>query len=317
VTATAVLGDGPLAGLPGGMPDLEALREQARGRGDGKPEQRTEVRAMVMITDDAGDGGGGGDLRGPAGGLGLGGAMPPVLTDDSGRFAIRGLRQGRYDLVAEGMRGTARGLRPGVEPGDDTTVQLHALTRIDGMVTQAGAPVAQFQVQVTGPTWRRKSVRDERGRFSIHGVDPGEYAIEVTSAEGKGQATVTVAPGQPAEVAIELATMSTVSGIVVDAEGQPVAGAMVLLGSGSLGGEGDEAGHGEVSLMVMDDDDPTRTDGQGGFRLRAGAGKHILMVMSEGSPGPLVMRPIEVKPGEDLDLGKLEPGRARLGQRNP
>ena len=32
------------------------------------------------------------------------GELPPVLTDSEGKFEITGLRDGEYDLVAEGMR---------------------------------------------------------------------------------------------------------------------------------------------------------------------------------------------------------------------
>jgi hypothetical protein len=230
---------------------------------------------------------------------------PPVLTDDAGRFEIRGLRRGEYDLMAEGLRGTARGFASGVSTGDDATVKLVALTRIDGAVTQDGKPVTLFRVEVQGPSMRFKSVRSDDGTFVIHRVDPGSYTVRVTSAEGAGEAKIDVVAGTAAEVAIDLASMVMVTGQVVDKDGAPVAGAMVLLGSGSIGG-------GDMEITMTSDEEPSVTDDDGRFRLRAAIGNHLLIVLGADHQ-PLLMKPIDVT--GDLDLGVLKQSGMKLGQR--
>jgi hypothetical protein len=287
-------------GSHGPMPGM-GLRD-GDGDGDGDGEETTvQMGAMVVVADeDGGDDIGGGF----GGGLSMRGT-PPVLTDDAGRFEIRGLRRGEYDLMAEGLRGTARGFASGVSTGDDATVKLVALTRIDGAVTQDGKPVTLFRVEVQGPSMRFKSVRSDDGTFVIHRVDPGSYTVRVTSAEGAGEAKIDVVAGTAAEVAIDLASMVMVTGQVVDKDGAPVAGAMVLLGSGSIGG-------GDMEITMTSDEEPSVTDDDGRFRLRAAIGNHLLIVLGADHQ-PLLMKPIDVT--GDLDLGVLKQSGMKLGQR--
>jgi protocatechuate 3,4-dioxygenase beta subunit len=308
VTATRQTTLGGMPGMPEGMPGMPEGGHDGEGEGEG--EDRMEVRAMVVVAD-GGDGDDAGGGPGGFGGLGLGlggGSAPPALTDSNGKFEITGLRKGTYDLMAEGLRGTARGFERGVDTGSNARVELVALTRIDGKVTAAGKPVSVFTVRLSGAAMREKAVRDDGGTFSIHRIDPGQYTVEVSSADGKGEAQVTVVAGQPAEVSIDLASMSEVTGQVVDDEGNPVAGAMVLLGKGTAG---------NVSVMMVDGDEPTTTGQDGKFRMQAAAGKHLLIVMGGDSPGPLVVKEIEVKDGQDLALGTLKPQRPGMGKPAP
>ena len=258
------------------------------GEGDGEVrEERVEVMTMVMVADDE-EGGGG--LGG-----GFGSSVAPVLTDDRGRFEITGLRHGDYDLMAEGMRGSARGFTKGVATGSEVSIRLLALTRIDGVVTLAGEPVERFHVALSGASHRAKDVRDSGGKFALHRVDPGLYTVEVTSDEGSGRAEVEVATGKVSEVEIELVTMARITGKVVTADGQPVVGAMVLLGAG---------GNGEMEISMVAGEEPARTGADGSFEVRAGRGKHLVLVLGEDSHQPLAMRPVEVL-GADIDLGVM------------
>ncbi len=264
---------------------LPPPRSDANGE---RHQERVEVMTMVTV---AGDGDGGGGFGG-----GFGGSLPPVLTDRDGRFELTGLRRGRYDLMAEGLGGTARGFASGVDTGSDVTIAMVALTRIDGVVTRDGAPVSRFRIELDGPSSRSKDVRDPDGKFSLHRVDPGNYTVTAISDDGRGQAPATVTAGQVTDVSIELAVMARITGTVVGADGRPVAGAMVVLGSG---------GEGEVRVAMLGDEPPARTGSDGRFEVRAGPGKHLLLVMGEDSPRPLVVHPFAVAGEPEIDLGTL------------
>ena len=82
-------------------------------------------------------------LHGPDGNLFPGeiGDSEPVLTDANGNFVIDHLRPRAYTLVAEGPRAASRGEKPGVKPGDTTTIELQSLGALTGHVKLRGRPV--------------------------------------------------------------------------------------------------------------------------------------------------------------------------------
>jgi hypothetical protein len=256
---------------------------------DGGGSRRREVRKEVMafVTND--DGGGGG----------FSGSLPPVLTDSEGRFEIRNLRHGKYDLVGEGLKGTARGFLRGVETGDDVVVKLHSLARIEGLVTFGGEPVPEFRVELSGKSLRAKQVRDKQGKFVFFRVDPGEHVIKVSSKQGSGEIEATVAAGQPTKVTIELERLVAVRGRVVAPDGAPIAGAMVT--------SSPRREDGNVEIRILADDTTPTTDAEGRFEIGLRPGKYTLIVLGTDKPGPAVMKPITVV-DTDLNVGTLTAG---------
>lgn len=280
MTALSMGGPPPGAPPPGAGPGPGPRS----GDDDGQPEQVT-AHSMMVVTDD-GDGGGG---------MGMGVSARSVLTDADGRFEIRDLRRGKYELVGEGLRGAARGFLHAVDTGSDVTLRLVSLARIEGTVTRAGAPVEQFRVELTGPSRRSKTVRDPSGKFQVRFVDPGHYQLRVTGGDATAEVGVDVEAGKPAKVQVDLHEQLHVRGKVADATGAPVVGAMVIASA--------DHGDGRVEINIMSDDAPPTTGPDGRFEIGVDPGKYRVLVIGQDSPQPLAMKPVEVT--GDVDLGTI------------
>jgi protocatechuate 3,4-dioxygenase beta subunit len=135
-----------------------------------------------------------------------------TVTDDRGRFVFDHLAAGRYTLVAEkpGFVRTFYGSRrPGRGPAmpiavaeaqrlADVTVKLLPGAVIAGTVTdEHGAPIASAQVSarqplfvsgertlVEPPSPVQYATTDDRGRYRLYGLPPGEYTVFASGASG-------------------------------------------------------------------------------------------------------------------------------------
>lgn len=289
VALTVELDDGVIRGVvknADGTPRADAwvtaalrpdeLLAAARPPGDGD----NEISTQIIVTDD---------------GSGVGGTTP-VVTDDQGRFELRGLRRGVYDVAAEADRGALRGRTEQVATGTATTVTLAGLSKLTGTVTAGGAPVVDFTVEILQPPHgagrRQRSFQDAGGRFGFERLDPGTYKVRVTSAAGDGTAEVVVEPGKDATVTVAVVASAIVRGRVVGADGKPVAGRPILSMPAI-------EGHGAFTV----DGPPNTTDADGRFELPVEPGKRELLVLGAGSPR--TGKVFEVVAGQELDLGTI------------
>ena len=283
VAITVEANDGAIEGVvvgPDGAPVADAWVTVASAIDPlAELDRRGESRVMIAVVDE------GGGRRA--------GEIPPVLTGDDGRFAVRGLRRGTYRVQAEGLQGGARGAIDGVTTGSDVTVTLARLARIVGTVTIAGAPVTDYVVVATGPTEKRRDVHDDEGEFTLAGLEPGSYQVEARTPRGNGRATVTVEAGKDATVAIAVEAPGTITGTVVDEAGAPIAGRMVLVTPRQAAGE----------MRIELDAPPPTTGADGAFSVDSDAGARTLIVM--GPQGPVVRKDVDVVGGKTLALGTL------------
>lgn len=231
-------------------------------------------------------------------------AEKPVLTDGDGRFRVENLREGLYELEAEGLRGGARGSAEEVRTGSSVTIRLEGLGGVTGVVTRGGQPVTSYVVHASGDGGgRRMQVANPEGRYRLTRLDPGDYQLSVTSPSGRSQADVTIASSEIQERDLSLIAYGSVSGVAVDARtGEPLADYPVFAHI-----EGDDSALGEAMFNVVKGDGP-RTDEEGRFRVgRLGSGKGQLWLMDDRNQGftPIVTHSFELPPGEDLDLGTL------------
>lgn len=259
--------------------DLEAMVESmARGR-DGDDAPRSTM--MRVEARDDGDGGG----------LGGASAFPPALTDAQGRFAIRNLPKGRYDVLAEAQAGKLRGRLAGVEPDADVQIRAVGVTSLSGTVRGASGPAALFTIELDGPTRAQRTFTD--GTFELGRVDPGAYTVKVTSRDGNAEVEVEIKPGEPARVDIALVANAIVVGTLVDAGGKPLAGVPVTV----------VPDEGEGRLRIMLSGPPPTSGPDGKFRVEHKAGPSVLVVMTP--PSPITKRGLALEAGKTLDVGQV------------
>ncbi len=220
--------------------------------------------AMVLARSESAAGGPGGGARRVRGKSSTstafafaGGGASTATTDDEGRFVIRGVDETKtYALTAHGAsmfapEGSVGGARAGDE---DVEIVLPTGASIAGRVVEGGSgePVAGAFVSLrpapdAGGNVRMRAISfggghdgrggtptDEDGRFEITGLAAGRYIARAKSddhAPGESE-PVAVAEGQRVDgVLIEVHPGVFVAGRVVDAEGQPIAGASVAVAS--------------------------------------------------------------------------------------
>ena len=268
---------------PSGAPKADAwvqavTRPEALGPppDDDGPQSSSVTRVMVVSDD------------------GDSGASAPVLTDEQGRFELRRLRRGSYDVVAEADRGALRGRTTDVVTGGTTTVALTGLSAVAGVVTSGGAPVTDFSIEVLGVTPHRQRFRAADGRFRVERLEPGAYTINAQSELGRGSTTTTVAAGATAEVALVLTLDGTVVGRLVDASGQPVPGAHVLALPGDVGE------HGSFTMSGP----PEQSGADGRFTLTLAPGDYQLLVLRGGGPDRTGKK-FTIVGGQQVDVGDV------------
>lgn len=158
-------------------------------------------------------------------------------TDKAGAFRFA-LKTRRPHLVWAQAPGLAIARREGVAPGTSVVLRLVRGGTITGVVRDgdSGAPIegAEVTAFVWGPTpdWepgagRLRAVSDREGRFRVDGVDRRAHVVRA-SARGYAEAEQQgVLAGR--EISLYLQAGGSVAGLVLDAEGQPAAEAVVHL----------------------------------------------------------------------------------------
>ena len=226
----------------------------------------------------------------------------PVLTDADGRFEIENLREGVYDLTAEGLRGTNHAKKENVKLGADVVLSLESYAGIEGTVSAGGAPVTDFTLAVNGPTNRRSRVIDNSGHYAMSRLEPGEYEVSVTSEMGSGQADVTVAASSTSTLDITLVAYASVSGRVVNSDtGEPIED---MLAFAQTDGAND---FGDAAMGIVTGEGP-RTDKDGYFRvphLSPGKGSVMIVDGEVGGFQIVASKEFELAPGQNLDVGEL------------
>ncbi|HEY3445492.1 MAG TPA: carboxypeptidase-like regulatory domain-containing protein [Myxococcales bacterium] len=172
-----------------------------------------------------------------------------VRSLQDGSFRVDGLAAGAYVLSAakEG-----HGHRPEAvqAPNESLELRLLAAGGVKGEVLdERGAPAAGALVELTAPRERRpadaaarplrKSAHaDAAGKFRFSDLPDGTWLLEATprgdklaEASAFASATVEVRAGAEAEVRLALEATLSISGLVVDAAGRPIADARVTLSS--------------------------------------------------------------------------------------
>ncbi|MFP2927005.1 carboxypeptidase regulatory-like domain-containing protein [Pyxidicoccus sp. 3LG] len=158
-------------------------------------------------------------------------------ADEDGRFLLDAKAPGNYVIAVRDERFRPVAF-PVQTPSEDVHLTMRPGASVAGTVVDAqGLPLEDFLVELQdpeledapspGPTQRT----DEQGRFHLQGVKPGHYLL-LASRETDGIARrawreVTLGDGTRSEVELRVEAERTLSGLVVDGAGRPLADVFV------------------------------------------------------------------------------------------
>lgn len=158
-----------------------------------------------------------------------------VTTDAAGRYEVTGVPQGAFTVSAMRLTppqnaGTASGTMS--PTGGTVRSDIDFAPRgsvVVTVTTASGSSAVGAQVTLGGPTLQT----DANGVATFGNVSLGEYVVEASSTvsqrtNSRGSAAVRVAAaGATESVGVSLAGVGGIDGVVVDAQGAPVAAAAV------------------------------------------------------------------------------------------
>ena len=207
-----------------------------------------------------------------------------ATSDAEGRFRLRGLAPGRYKPTATtaGGRGTTRAsVLLGLAETEDVEIAIHAALTLRGRVVGpdgkgcAGAAVT-LASRANGD--ERRARADGAGDVRIDGLFPGAFAPYVTCKDMAPAATypdVVVKEGEPASATWKVETGHALAGIVVTADGKPVANARLRVSAS------------KASSPAHEEWRMTDADADGRFRIRGlRGGTYALDATSEDAAPP-------------------------------
>ncbi len=165
--------------------------------------------------------------------MGFGG----VAVDYEGNYRLEHLGPGSYNVVAT-MGGSGRRAQGQAVLDSDATevrvdLEFGAGLTLSGRTTQGGEPIRGATVFVEGVdvTQSGFSQTNNRGEFSIEGLEPGDYEIHVRNWQTGLAYTESVELATSRKVEIEVPTARVV-GVIADAsDRQPLAGVSLTLRS--------------------------------------------------------------------------------------
>ena len=158
-------------------------------------------------------------------------------TDADGGFSLVGLSAGAYDLTASAA-GFARAEATANAGGEPVELVLEEAGTLTGRVVDAsGRPAEDARVEAESAGASPRETRsmgapanEGDGRFTFRDVGAGIYVVRAR-APGLGEGSLTgvrVVAGRATDAGtIALAASGRVTGVVVDADGQPIPGATV------------------------------------------------------------------------------------------
>lgn len=269
---------------------------------DGTPRAGATVYARTQVT--------------PSGWAGFGGPRSvttgSTVTDEAGRFEITGLESGSFSVHAsavdpeastEDQAITLRAVAKAVEAGSDgTRLQLQSPIGLVGrVVDDRGEPVDAFKIEArrvdVSETPQSENFTDEEGRFLFERIAEGSWSL-LARADGyvTSEDWAVELPGQAGvEHEFVLTRQASVSGVVLDSTGAPIAEARVSAEDGSSSGSGWGRPRGER----------TTTDAEGRFVL-AGLkpGGQLITAAAEGFADSEAWQ-VQLEPGQLMDQAAL------------
>lgn len=258
--------------------------------------------------------------------------IAPVTTSDDGEFDLGPVHPGAIDLEAHCASGDVGAKHVEVSPTlGAVTIDVKPGGSIAGKVVDGqGKPVAAVSVMagdgdrttivngmVSGGI---QAVTNTRGEFELHGLSQGTYALRVLDRgrplPTKSDASVTLGNAE-AKTGVTLAVErpdGTIRGVVVGADGKPIADAWVSLDQSiedMLAAEPPKGGSRMITVEARDDGEggeggiaPVLTDANGKFEI-ANLPRVPFTVIAEAQAGKLRGKQSRVIPDAQVTLQAL------------
>jgi RNA polymerase sigma factor (sigma-70 family) len=207
--------------------------------------------------------------------------MTPIneaVSQDDGTFVLDDLPVGSVSLGTSPYR-LRKPSTVQIAAGEQSLdLEVEKMGALSGTVRRNGTPVAHVWVRASGTMWThtRTTETDEAGRYSLEDLETDDYLLTASSPEAAAFNTldkrIRIELGASSQVDIDLRYAARISGVVVDANGSPVAGAFVKFQS-----------------TTTDDQSQCISDVSGRFRcgsMTGDASYRVEVSGSEASPKP-------------------------------
>jgi uncharacterized GH25 family protein len=149
-----------------------------------------------------------------------------VMANAHGTFVFESLCSKNFELVASAKLGQWVARTIGV-PNTATLVRLQPTAGLDLKVDFRGVPVSGYALYLTEPGDRTQRIQGSNTGSLVSHLVPGHYELFFEADDGYAATSVDLVPGSTAQQTVNLVPWSLVRGRIVDAQGQPQAGAAV------------------------------------------------------------------------------------------
>jgi uncharacterized GH25 family protein len=213
--------------------------------------------------------------------------QPLAKTDGSGAFEVRSLAPGTYTLHAHAGDGGDAELKGIAAGATDVEIRLVRTGSIEGQLAGFDTPPTVVARVTSATQFRDNRAIVDGSRFTFSGMVPATYIVEATSGDEGDGVAVEVRPGETARVTLKSRGRGDIEGRLVEfGTKTPLAG-VKCEATLSVNGAG-----GTMELSAQ----PSITDAQGMFRLKAPVGRARAACYPGPAPFSVAGGDVEVSP---------------------
>ncbi|MDP3153588.1 MAG: sigma-70 family RNA polymerase sigma factor [Archangium sp.] len=170
-----------------------------------------------------------------------GGQRADGFSQRDGSFTLTRVPRGQVTFTAAPFAVFSPGRVSLTKVEETVELEVKRQGSLRGLVTRAGKPVAGAKIQVTSGVIEFNATSDLTGHYAVLGLPGGRFRVLASSVTAGGfvdREGVVLAEREDRALDLELSNAASIAGQVVNAEGTPVAGAVVVFTHTKTGDEG-------------------------------------------------------------------------------